>query len=274
VTDVMSEQQPWTTQKQDEIRAAKEAMAGPVPIIGEAPDTLLTLPRGLFHNGQWQRAVVARELTGADEETLAKVPDQLAFYSTVIALGIESIGELDLASMPLAARKSHLAGLLLGERDMLFVKVVQTSFGDEKDINFNCSLCETEQTMTLILSEDFQANIPEDTSIDHQFTTSKGDVLDYRAGVGSDQDEATSKKGATLAEQNTIMLSRCVTKCNGDLIVDPLKFVRNLGISDRSKLLKELIALQPSIDMELKTKCAGCGGDQTVALGWGDIFRP
>jgi hypothetical protein len=274
VTDLMSEQQPWTTQKQDDIRAAKEAAAGPVPIIGEAPDVMMTLPRGLFINGAWQRTVVTRELTGADEETLAKVPDQLSFYNTVIALGTESIGELDLTSLPLAQRRSHLSGLLLGERDMLFIKVTQTSFGDQKDINFNCSICEAEQTMTLYLSEDLQAKLPEDAADIHTYTTTQGDVLDFRAAVGGDQEEATSKKGATMAEQNTVILSRCVTKRNGDLIVDPLKFARNLGMADRQKLLKELVALQPNIDMELKTKCSACGGDQTIGLGWADIFRP
>jgi len=269
----MSEQQPWTIQKQDEIRAAKEAAAGPVPIIGEAPDVLMTLPRGLFVNGQWQRTVVTRELTGADEEVLAKVPDQLAFFNTVIALGIESIGELDFTELPLAQRKSHLSGLLLGERDMLFVKVTQTSFGDQKEINFNCTLCEAEQSLTLLLSEDLQAKMPEDDTEVHTFTSAQG-VLDFRAAVGSDQEEATSKRGTTSAEQNTIILSRCVTKCNGDLIVDPMKFVRNMSIRDRQNLLKELVGLQPVIDLELKTKCAACGGDQTIGLGWADIFRP
>jgi hypothetical protein len=270
----MSEQQPWTNQKQDEIRAAKEAAAGPVPIIGEAPDVLMTLPRGLFLNGQWQRTVVTRELTGADEEVLAKVPDQLAFFNTVISLGVESIGELDFTALPLAQRKSYLSGLLLGERDMLFVKVTQTSFGDQKDINFNCTTCEAEQTITLLLSEDLQAKMPEDDAETHTFTTSQGDLLDIRAAVGSDQEEASGKKGSTGAEQNTIVLSRCITKCNGDLIVDPLKFVRNMSMRDRQNLLKELVALQPVIDLELKTKCVACGGDQTIGLGWADIFRP
>jgi hypothetical protein len=271
VTDTVSEQLP--RDMQGELRAAKEAVAGPVPIIGDAPDVTMVLPRGLFHRGQWQREVTVRELTGTDEEVLAKVPDQLSFFSTVVALGVESIGEVDLASLPVVERKNYLGELLLGEREQLFVKVAQASFGDSKDVSFVCTMCTAEQTMGLILSEDLapkQVDVVEMNS----FTTSKGDVLDFRAAVGSDQEEAVSRKGATPAEQNTVMISRCVTKRNGEIIVDPMQFARNMGMRDRQQLLQALVEMQPTINLELKTQCAACGGDQTVALGWGDIFRP
>jgi hypothetical protein len=268
----MSEQP--TRSIQEDLRQAKEQMAGPVPLIKDSPDTTFTLPRGLYFMGQWQKSVVIRELTGVDEETLAKVPDQLAFFSTVIALGVQSIGEVDLGSLPLAERKGHLSQLLLGERDMLFVQVVQVAFGNAKDVTFACTMCAVEQTMSLILSEDFKAKIPEDveTAI-KTYVTSKGDVLEYRGAVGADQEEALAKKGSTLAEQNTIILSHCITKRNGEMLVDPLNFARNLGIKDRQALLKALVERQPEVDLVLQTKCVSCGGDQTVALGWGDLFR-
>lgn len=259
---------------QSELRRAKEAVAGPVPIMDEAPDVNLQLPRGLFDNGSWQREVTVRELTGADEEILAKVPDQLAFFVTVIALGVESIGTVTFDGMPLSERKGALSELLLGERDMLFLKVAQASFGDNKDISFTCNLCQAEQDMTLILSEDFKPREVGDIKDVYSYTTSKGDVLDYRPAVGSDQEEALSRKGATLAEQNTTMLSRCITKRNGELIVDPINFVRNLSIRDRQSLLEKLVACQPSIELTVKTNCAACGGEQSIALGWQDIFRP
>lgn len=272
MTDLMSEQPQRDIQ--DDLRRAKEMAAGPVPLLGEAPDVLTSLPRGLFHNGTWQRSIVVRELTGVDEEALAKVADQLAFYDTVIALGVESIGELDLSSMPVSERKGYLNQLLLGERDMLFMKVAQASFGNEKDIDFVCARCETRNTITILLSHDFPPKEVADNSGIHSYTTSKGDVLEYQPAVGSDQEEALSRKGATLAEQNTIILSRCLTKRNGQMIVDPLKYARNMGIRDRQNLLDALIALQPVIDLSITTKCVGCGGDQTLNLGWGDIFRP
>jgi len=259
---------------QAELRAAKERVAGPVPIMGEAPDVTLRLPRGLFDDGSWHREVTVRELTGADEEVLAKVPDQLAFFITVIALGVESIGTIGFDSMSVAERKDALGELLLGERDMLFMRIAQASFGDHKDLGFTCNLCQTEQEITLILSEDFKPRQVDDIKDVYSFTTSKGDVLDYRPAIGSDQEEALSRKGATLAEQNTTMLSRCITKRNGELIPDPISFVRNLSIRDRQTLLGKLVECQPSIELVVKTNCAACGGEQSIALGWQDIFRP
>jgi hypothetical protein len=275
VTDILSEQQPRTTE--EDLQQAKERIAGPVPIITATPNVSLTLPRGLFHNGTWQQEATVRELTGADEEALAKAPDQIAFYSMVIALGTESIGELNLSSLPLSERRGLLGGLLLGERDQLFVKVVQASFGDNKELLFNCTLCGEQQTIDLILSEDFK---PKEVDAElaattvHTYTTNKGDVLEYRAVTGADQEGAVNRKGASMAEQNSVILSQCITKLNGQMILDPMAYVRNLGIRDRQTLLQKLMELQPSIDLTLNTKCAACGGDQTVALGWGDIFRP
>jgi hypothetical protein len=257
------------------LRLAQELTAGPVPLLGKAPDSLLTLPRGLYHAGVWQKSVVVRELTGADEEALAKVPDQLAFFGSVIALGVESVGELDLASLPLTDRKQYLNQLLLGERDLLFMKVAQVAFGNEKELAFTCSRCQIEQEIMILLDQDFPPKHVEniDTTF-HTYTTAAGDELEYRPAVGADQDEAFSRKGMSVAEQNTIILSRCITKRNGTMIVDPIKYVRNLGMGDRRKILDALIELQPIIELSLKTVCAACGGDQTLALGWGDIFRP
>lgn len=250
-------------------------MAGPIPLIDDAPDTALVLPRGFLQQGAWHRRVEVRELTGADEEALAKVADQLAFFSTVIALGVTSIGDVDLADTPLAERKYFLSTLLLGEREQIFLKVIQASFGKQKVIPFTCSLCAVEQELTLLLDQDFQPKQVDDVDkVVRTFVTKNGDTLEYHLATGADQDEALGKKGASTAEQNTIMLARCVTKRNGGLIPDQIGYVRYMGISDRQKLLQLMVDQQPSIDLNVSTTCAGCGGEQRIALGWADLFRP
>ena len=81
------------------------------------------------------------------------------------------------------------------------------------------------------------------------------------------------KKGLNVAEQNTMMLSRCITKRNGELIPDPMGFARSLSMRDRQKLLELLVARQPQIDLNVTTTCAACGAQQTLGMGWGDFFR-
>lgn len=262
--------------KQKSLQAAKEAIAGPVPLINEAPDTTFKLQRGLYHNGIRKTEVVVRELTGGDEETLAKTKEPTDYYDTVLALGTASIGDLDFLDKPLAERKSLVRDLLIGERDQLFLMIIKTTFGETRTINFTCTRCREAQDITLYLSEDFkpQEVDPELLAEDaFEFKTSRGDNLTVRLALGDDQHEAFARKGATQAEQNSTILSRCITKRNGGLIVDPVEYVRSLSMRDRSELLNELVRRQPTINLEVKTTCAACSSDQRLTLGWGDLFR-
>jgi T4 bacteriophage base plate protein len=273
VTDVFASEQA-VQDKQAEIAAAKAAIAGPIPLIEDPPDPTLTLPRGLFHSGTWERQVTVRELTGIDEEALAKSKDPLGYFGTVLALGTVNVGTYDLSGHTIPERSYILNDLLIGEREQLFLKIVQVSFGNERPIGFVCNTCGEAQDVTLLIDSDFPPT--EVTDIDKtvfEWVSSKGDVISYRPAIGSDQQEVIERKGATPAEQNTIMISRCVTKVNGELVTDPMGYARGLTMRDRQKLLDLLVARQPQIDLNVKTNCAACGANQTLALGWGDFFR-
>lgn len=261
--------------KAADLQRAKEQIAGPVPLMTEAPDCSLSLPRGLFVNGMHKRDVVVRELTGADEEALAKTREPGEYFDLVIALGVEKIDDFDLSSMPAAERAGYMRTLLIGERDQIFLAIVKATFGESKTLGFRCTACGEDQEIELLLSEDFKPKLVDDvTSEIFTYTTSKGTEVEYRLANGEDQREALSRKGASTAEQNTIILSRCITKVNGGLVPDPIAYVRRLSIRDRQELLAGLITRQPTIDLGVTTKCAVCGDDQTLALGWGDLFRP
>ena len=239
MTDVQDP--PFTSEeqvqdKEQKLRDAKAQIAGPVPLMPEAPDCSLTLQRGLFVKGIHKTDVLVRELTGADEETLAKAREPGDHYDTVIALGVEKIDDFDFSELPLAERQGYLRQLLIGERDQIFLAVVKATFGEEKTIGFRCNVCSEEQEIGLLLSEDFKPKEVDDVNNEvFTFTTSKGHVLEYRLVTGDDQREAFQRKGATTAEQNTIILSRCITKLNGGLIPDPLEFVRRLPMRDRPR---------------------------------------
>lgn len=92
--------------------------------------------------------------------------------------------------------------------------------------------------------------------------------------TGADQHEALKRKGATLAEQNSVVLEKCIVRLNGQMVLDPRTFVMNMGMMDRNNLLSEMVAKQPDLDLDVQTRCVGCGGDILLPLGWGDLFRP
>lgn len=256
------------------LRKAKEAIAGPIPLIPEAPDNKVTLPLGLYVNGVHKTEIAVRELTGLDEEMLAKQKEPTDFFDTVIALGVVSADDFDLSTKPLSERQALLRTLLVGERDQLFVAVTRVTFGDERDVGFTCASCGEQQEMTLFLSEDFKPREVDDLTMETwTYTTSRGEVLTYRLVTGDDQREAMARKGASLAEQNSTVLANCITKLDGGLIPDPMSYVRSMTMKDRSSLLNLLVTKQPSINLEVSTNCAVCQAPQRVALGWGDLFR-
>ena len=260
--------------KQQSLQDAKQAIAGPVPLIPEAPDTSLVLPLGLLIDETRQTQVKVRELTGSDEEALARMREPNEYFDLVIALGTVSIGDFDLSSLPPAERQGRLRSLLIGERDQLFMAVIKATFGNTKTINFTCRSCGESQEVDLLLSEDFKPlDVGVISTTTHTFTTTKGDTLDYRLVTGEDQREALARKGSSIAEQNSIILSRCITRVNSGLLPDPLGFVRGLSIKDRNDLLGALVSKQPSIDLEVTTTCVACSTSQTLPLGWGDLFR-
>jgi hypothetical protein len=267
VTDVddITSAEDLVRQNSQELRRAKEAIAGPVPLI--------TLPLGLYVNGVHKKVVQLRELTGVDEEMMAKAKDPADFFDLVIALGTVSVDDFDMEKLAVVERQGWLRSLLVGERDQLFMAVARATFGDTREVGFTCSVCNEKQEITLILSEDFKPKEVDLDSETYEFTTSRGDTLIYRLVTGDDQREALARKGATTAEQNTILLSRCILKLNNGLVVDPLAYVRSLSIRDRGLLLDSLVNKQPSVDLGVTTNCAICGSEQTLPLRWGDIFR-
>jgi hypothetical protein len=278
VTDVLptptGQQQDFEKLTNDLARARQETTDS-VPVIQVGVDPMFTLPRGLMYNGTWHTQVTVRELTGVDEETLARVKTVQEMFDTVIALGITRLGTLDLPKMSLMERQGLLQGLLLGERDQLYLAVVRATYGDNKTLKYTCPSCNELQDLTFTLSEDFIPRVVEGVEkTDFTYVTHKGQVITYRPAIGSDQIEALNKKGASLAEQNTIILSRCIKSVEGKMLVNPVEYARGLSMRDRQALLDLLLERQPGVDLSVTINCAVCREEQTISLGWGDLFRP
>jgi len=254
---------------------ARQMTVGDVPTIQESVEPYVELPRGLMHNGSWQKRAMVRELTGVDEESISRVKDITDIYDTVLALGTVRIGEVELGALPLTERQGHLGQLLLGERDQLFIGITRATYGDHKKLLYTCQSCGEKQELTVVLSEDFLMETVADIErTEFEFTTNKGERILYRPAVGADQMEALKRKNATLAEQNTIMLSRCIKEVDGKLVVDPTNYARNLPLRDRSALLNELVTRQPNVNMTVTVDCVACREEQVIPLGWADLFQP
>jgi hypothetical protein len=258
---------------QADITRAKAEIAGPVPLITDSPDCTVDLPLGVAYGGARQRMAIVRELTGADEEALAKIKRPEEVFDAVLTHGVERIGALMLTQVAWAERQHYLRSLLIGERDILFVNIARVTYGDDKRYpEVVCDLCQRKQDVLLKISEEFK---PKEVDFDSpcEYTTSRGLRLEYKLATGADQLEALSGESPNPAEINTRMLAQCIKTIDGGMVVDPINFARSLSIRDRGALLNVLVDRQPSVDLTVKYKCFGCNEERSLALGWLDLFR-
>lgn len=261
--------------KEKEIQDAQKVVTGSIPLIEDPAPNLIELPRGRYVGKKWETEVELRELTGADEEALARFNDAADFFDGVVVYGTARIGSTQLTDLSFPERQSILADLLIGEREQLFINIARITYGNEKDITHTCPSCGNEAETTLLLSEDIKIPVMENPyTLTYTMVTSKGDTLSYRLTTGADQLAVIKRRGASAAEQSTLMISECVVKVNDKPVVDPVGMARSLSMGDRRKLLDHLVEIQPSPDMNLKMPCAQCGFELVFPLSWGDIFRP
>ena len=274
LSDLENELDP-NVNAQQKLAAAKAAIAGTTPLIPDAPDCIVNLPRGLYQGGVWKTEAEVRELTGSDEESLSRVKETTDFYDLVLAHGVIRVDDLDLTTYPVAERQVFLRELLIGERSQLLLAILVATYGDEKVLNLTCPHCDVEQELKLLLGSDFKPkHVPDINQATYEYVTKKKDLIEFRLVTGADQTEALKRKGSTTAEQNTLILSRCITKVNGQIVPDQMGYARKLGMKDRNALLSTMVDKQPDLDMNVQTVCMACGGDIIFGLGWGDLFRP
>lgn len=274
MTDVIPTSFGETKDLEAELRDAKEAIAGPVPLIEEAPDTYIDLPRGLSYNGRVFKRAEVRELTGVDEEALSKCKKIEDTFDTVLTRGVVRIGDLALEDLPMAERQGYLRDLLIGERDLLGIEVAKATYGDERLLPYVCTLCGYRQDLKVSITEDIKLKNTDDVEAQsYTFTTFRGMQLKYRLVTGSDQMELLNKD-LSLAEQNTMILANCIQSVEGAPVVDPMNFARSMSMRDRQALLKDMVDHQPALTWEVDFPCLGCQEEQQVSLGWPDFFRP
>lgn len=276
-TNIASNIEDTPVSKEQELAKAREAVAGTVPLLPSAPALIFDLQRGFLYGEKWQTEIEIRELTGVDEEALARFKTQSDFLDGVLVYGTVRIGSINLTEKDFPERQSILAQLLIGERESLFIKIAGATYGDAKEINTHCPLPNCGAAIEATISLENDIDIPRmetpHTSA-YSFTTAKGDVIEYRLATGADQMGLLKKKGATLAEQNTFILSEVMTKYNDEPILNKRQTALALAMGDRQRLLTDIVEHQPAPDLTFLVACPECTWTGEVDLAPGDIFRP
>jgi hypothetical protein len=253
---------------------AEEALSDQVgsqePVRRKAPtppDTTVELVAGLMDpfEGFISTAEV-RELTGADEEAIAKAADIGRALMLILERAVVRLGDKP-------AEKDVLDMLLAGDREMLLLAIRRVTFGDE--VIFEgplCSKCPDQtQTLTVGLNTDVKLKKLES---DKTFNiTCKVGTVEVSLPTGHTQKSLVNSNNKTAAELDTIVLKSCVKSINGIPLIDGDE-VRNLGIKDRRDILKAISDRNPGPQLDEITKpCQFCGSEVPLPLTLASLFQ-
>lgn len=248
--------------------ALNAALQDDIPEIKPVPNTSVTLLRGV-HNAEldtWETNAVVRELNGYDEEALSSANNQSLVYaeymSFLLKRAVVSVGSVKIEDNP-----SIIDDLIVGDRDLLFLGIIKATYGPTREYRVICNACGESNDVFVGIDEfpikQSEIDLKEPVTI----TLSNGKSFKFRLPNGTDS-AIVAKKGKTVPEQNTIMLSRCVIGVDNGA-----DWARSLSMADRSEIITLLLDAQPGPQIgEVDAQCANCSTDMKVLLDWASLL--
>jgi len=262
---------------ESDLAQAKQVMQGEMPLVKEPVDTTVTLFRGVPTGAKWEDEARVKELTGSDEEAIARMMGTSAgtqYLNAVLTFGVVQVGHFDLEKMGVAERQAILDMLLVGEKEWLFLNVLRVTYGDERTTPVTCQSCGGGNEVFFSLTDDVPVRkMDEPNRQTYDFETRDGTRIEYRLVTGADQAEASKRPNINTPEENTIILSRVIETVNGKPLVDSMRYARDLGAMDRRNLMREITSKQPGPYFEeVKLPCTACGAESLFTPTWADLL--
>jgi hypothetical protein len=253
-----------------QLSSQEVAVAKPKVKVTAPPAGDVTLAGGYYNSftGDLICDAVVRELTGADEEAVAKVSDVGRGLMTILQRATVSIGENQ-------ATTDILDSLLAGDRELLLLEIRKITFGNEVELYGVCPDCgEQDQLFTVDLTSDIKITKLSDPILDRNFDVEcKVGTVRVTLPDGKTQKKVVQATDKTSAELDTMLLKDCVESINGTPVFD-VKQVLSLGVTDRRKILSEIADRNPGPDLsQVKKVCPSCSQEVTIPLSLVDLFR-
>ena len=247
---------------------AQKAMEEPAQVVKtRAPsESEVKLPGGFIEsNGEVITTAEVRELTGADEEAIAKAGTTGKALNTLLQRGVTKLGSREI-------KKEELDLLLSGDRDALLLGIRKVTFGPTIDLVSRCLSCNNEATVTVDLNEDVPVKNLEDQPRTWEVSTKKG-IVKVTLPNGVTQRKLMENTDKTSAELNTLLLAGCVLSIDGVPSMGAASAL-SLGMVDRTNIIQEIVDRNPGPRLgEVKKVCKACGEDIPLPLSLLDLFR-
>ena len=237
------------------------------PEIPRQLDAMVTLQRGLINpvTGEWEQTAEVRELTGYDEERIASLENRkgltyIEYFTEVLRLGVISIGNIEF--------KDRLNELTIGDRNILFLAIVRTTYGRVRTFERTCTECKEVNKVSIDLYDDFPLQTPDFDPIGTiKVTLKDGTIHELRPPTAEDN-IAIGKKDLNGPAQTSTMIARCsLWRHNPPVNAD--EWAKSLSMYDRNNLVRALtdLKLGPKLE-EVSATCAHCGADMPVLIDW------
>lgn len=245
------------------------------PKIAPPPELSTTLLVGVVDmlEGVSEKDAVVRELTGADEEALTS--PSLAksvgkYLHAAVVRGTESIG----GRKP---TEQELAGLLVGDRELLLLAIRKATYGDELPLITTCPHCDTvDENYVFDLNDVPVKGVDNEAEAMFGFDLELSDgrtarvTLMTAAGQDSLLDASANK---SRGEVNSLMLGHLVQQIDG-MPVMGAGAVKAMKVRDRNAILEAVAKRTPGPQIgEAKRTCGACEKEFGLGLGLLDIFR-
>lgn len=248
----------------------EKAMQEPEVVIEtKAPaESLVELPGGFVNmSNEVVYTAEVRELTGADEEAIAKASTTGKALITLLERGLEKIGD----AVPTTA---DIDSLLSGDRDAILLGIRKMTFGNDLDLTATCRSCDTKQDIVVDLSKDVPVRELKDSSNARQWNMeTKAGVVTVNLPNGVVQKKLYDVFDKTTAEVNTTLLSGCIVALDGRPVFGN-NVALGLSVSDRAKVLDEIVTRNPGPRLgEVKKTCQACEKEIELPLSLVDLFR-
>lgn len=247
----------------------------PMPEPPEPAPAYTTLPVGLRRNGQVHRDARVRELTGADEEEIARSgSDPLRYFEAILKAGAVAVG-------PYTVDEELLGELTIADRDTLVLAIRIATFGDTLEwIGYECPSCHDLSDLKIPLNEIEIREVPADLEPEFFVTLREGLAM-MRLPTGADQRELFTREDLNPAERNSVMLGRCLVEVtygpdgrSAPTLEGSVELVRSMGMADRRLLLDALDTHAYGPVFERYTIIhEPCGQEVRVPINVGALFR-
>lgn len=236
----------------------------------------ISLPRGFQIQGVFEKTVRLHQLTGFDEEALARIDvrvDPMGRLKEAVRRGISHVGHHNFSEFPESTQSALVDGLLGSEVGILLQNIAADSFGGDQPVVYKCDHCETELETVLHLVGDCTTKVPETLGEGLYEFEDRGQTFTFRLLTQGDDVEIGK---LPPSEMTSNAIARMLVLVNGERPLDEtakLHAVRSMSVGTRQRLRDAHNAHLPTIDTDVRVQCS-CGKYNMISIhAAGLIFR-